>query len=52
MVMSALIYQSSSMFYAVPMAAALIVQRRRNLTQTVRWAGIHVGFVVMTMSLA
>jgi hypothetical protein len=52
MVMSALIYQSSSMFYAVPMAAALIVQRRRNLTQTVRWAGIHAGFVVVTMSLA
>jgi hypothetical protein len=52
MVVSALIYQSSSMFYAVPMAAALIVQRRRNLAQTVRWAGIHVGFVVVTMSLA
>ncbi len=52
MVVSALIYQSSSMFYAVPMAAALIVQRRRSLTETARWAGIHAGFVVLTMSLA
>jgi hypothetical protein len=52
MVVSALIYQSSSMFYAVPMAAALIVQQRRNLAQTARWAGIHVGFVVLTMGLA
>jgi hypothetical protein len=52
MVVSALIYQSSSMFYAGPMAAALIVQRRRNLSQTARWAGIHIGFVVLTMGLA
>jgi len=52
MVVSALIYQSSSMFYAVPMAAAIIVQRRRNLPQTARWAGIHTGFVVLTMGLA
>jgi hypothetical protein len=52
MLVSALIYQSSSMFYAVPMAAALIVQRRRNLAQTARWAGIHVGFVVLAMGLA
>jgi hypothetical protein len=52
MVVSALIYQSSSMFYAVPLAAALIIQRRRNLPQTARWAGIHVGFVVLTMGLA
>ncbi len=52
MVVSALIYQSSSMFYAVPMAAALIVQRRRSLPQTARWAGIHLGFVAATMGLS
>jgi hypothetical protein len=52
MVVSALIYQPSSMFYAVPLAAALIVQRRRKLFETARWAGLHVGFVVLTMSLA
>jgi hypothetical protein len=52
MVVSALIYQSSSMFYAVPMAAALIVQRRRSLSEAARWAGTHVGFVVATMGLA
>jgi hypothetical protein len=52
MVVSALIYQSSAMFYVVPMAAALIAQRRRNLVQTVRWAGLHLGFVVATLGLA
>jgi hypothetical protein len=52
MVVSALIYQSSSMFYAVPMAAAIIVQRRRNLPQAARWAAIHTGFVVLAMGLA
>src|ERR1700722_11606217 len=38
MVVSALIYQPSSMFYVVPMAGALIAQRHRTLPQTVRWA--------------
>src|SRR5258707_3657029 len=52
MVVSALIYQPSAMFYVVPLAGALIVQRHRNLTQTARWAGIHLGFVVVTLGLA
>jgi hypothetical protein len=52
MCVSALIYQPSSMFYAVPLAAALIAQRRRNLTQTSRWLGAHIGLVVAGMSLA
>ena len=52
MVVSALIYQPSAMFYAVPMAAALIVQRRRSLSQAARWAGFHGAFVVFTMGLA
>src|SRR6266851_5610027 len=52
MVVSALIYQPSAMFYVVPLAGALIVQRHRNLAQTARWAGIHLGFVVGTLGLA
>jgi hypothetical protein len=49
---SALIYQSSSMFYVVPMTAALIAQRRRTLVQTARWAAVHLGFVTATLGLA
>jgi hypothetical protein len=36
----------------VPLAGALIVQRHRTLAQTVRWVGIHLGFVVGTLGLA
>jgi hypothetical protein len=52
LVVSALIYQSSSMFYVVPMAAAVIGQRRRNLMQTARWGALHVGFVTAALGLA
>src|ERR1700676_863816 len=52
MVVSALIYQPSALFYVVPLAGALIVQRHRNLAQTARWVGIHLGFVVVTLGLA
>ncbi len=52
MVMSALIYQPSALFYVVPLAAALIVQRRRSLAQVARWTGVHLGFVVGTLGLA
>jgi hypothetical protein len=52
LLMSALIYQSSTMFYVVPMAAAVIAQRRRNLVQTARWGALHSGFVVATLGLA
>jgi hypothetical protein len=52
MVVSALIYQPSAMFYVVPLAGALVVQRHRTPTQTARWAGIHLGFVVGTLGLA
>jgi MFS family permease len=51
MVVSALIYQPSAMFYVVPLAGALIVQRHRNLVQTARWAGIHLGFLVGALGL-
>ena len=43
MLVSALIYQPSAMFYAVPLAAALIAHRRRNIPQTARWLGIASG---------
>ncbi|MDP9084138.1 MAG: hypothetical protein M3N50_10295 [Pseudomonadota bacterium] len=49
---SALIYQPSALFYVVPLAAAIIVQRQRSLQQTARWAAIHLGFVVGTLGLA
>jgi hypothetical protein len=52
MVVSALIYQPSALFYVVPLAAALIVQRQRNVAQVARWTGIHLGFVVGTLGLA
>jgi hypothetical protein len=52
MVASALIYQPSALFYVVPLAGALIVQRHRTLAQTARWTGIHLGFVVGSLALA
>jgi len=39
LVSSALIYQPSALFYVVPLAAAVIAERRRGLAQTARWAG-------------
>ena len=51
MVVSALIYQPSALFYVVPLAAALIVQRRET-APTARWVGIHLGFVVVSLGLA
>ncbi len=52
MVVSALIYQPSAMFYIVPLAAALIAQRHRSLTQSIRWLGIHLGVVSLSLALA
>jgi hypothetical protein len=52
MVVSALIYQPSAMFYLVPLTAALIAQRQRTLPQSARWLGIHLGFVAGTLGLA
>jgi len=52
MVVSALIYQPSALFYVVPLAGALIAQRRRSSSQTVRWMAIHVGFVIAALGLA
>src|ERR1700678_2021413 len=52
MVMSALIYQPSALFYVLPLAGALIVQRQRTPAQCARWAGAHLGFVVGSLGLA
>jgi hypothetical protein len=52
MVVSALIYQPSAMFYVVPLAAALISQRHRSLSQTARWLSVHLGFVALSLALA
>jgi hypothetical protein len=52
LLVSALIYQPSAMFYVVPMAAALITQRRRDLEQTARWALVHLSFVTAALGLA
>src|SRR6202046_576233 len=52
MVVSALIYQPSALFYLVPLAGALIAQRQRDLVQSARWVGIHLGFVAGTLGVA
>jgi hypothetical protein len=52
MVVSALIYQPSALFYLVPLAGALLAQRQRSLLQAARWAAVHLGFVVGALGLA
>jgi hypothetical protein len=52
MVVSALIYQPSALFYLVPLTGALIARRQMSFAQTARWGAIHLGFVVGTLGLA
>jgi hypothetical protein len=52
MVVSALIYQPSALFYVVPMAAALIARRERSLAATMRWALAHAATVFASLGLA
>jgi hypothetical protein len=52
MVVSALIYQPSALFYVVPLAAALIVRRHRGPKQTAQWLGAHAAFVIAALGLA
>jgi uncharacterized membrane protein YhaH (DUF805 family) len=52
MVVSALIYQSSALFYVVPLAAGLIAQRNRGLSETARWLSIHLGLLLVSLLLA
>jgi hypothetical protein len=51
MVVSALTYQPSALFYAVPLAGALIAQRGRGLKASARWLGAHVSFVLASLML-
>jgi hypothetical protein len=50
--LSALIYQPSALFYAVPFAAALIARRDRSAMESVRWVFAHLGSVVGALGLA
>jgi hypothetical protein len=52
MVASALMYQPSALFYVVPLAGALIAQRRRGAVPTARWALAHLAFVTISLALA
>jgi hypothetical protein len=52
MVVSALIYQPSTLFYVVPLAGALIARRERGLKETARWLGAHVSFILASLALA
>jgi hypothetical protein len=52
LVVSALIYQPSALFYVVPMAAALIARRDRTLTATLRWALSHAATIFASLGLA
>jgi hypothetical protein len=52
MVVSALIYQPSALFYVVPLTAALIERRELSLARAARWVGFHLGFVVTALGAA
>jgi hypothetical protein len=52
LVVSALIYQPSALFYVVPMAAALIARRERTLAATLRWAVAHAATIFASLGLA
>jgi hypothetical protein len=52
MILCALIYQPSALFYVVPMTAALIVQRDRSFAQSLRWLGSHLFLVVVALGSA
>lgn len=50
LVSSLLVYQPSTLFYAVPLAAAFIVRRQRPVPELLRWFAIHL--LLLTASLA
>ncbi len=47
-----LIYQPSAMFYVVPLAAALIGDRRRAAPLTARWLLLHLGILAAALAIA
>ncbi len=52
LVVSALIYQPSAMFYSVPLAGGLIAHRHRGFAATMRWLCVHFGFVAAALGIA
>jgi len=52
MVICALIYQPSAMFYVVPLAAAVIAQRERGAMPTARWVTAHLGLLTAALGVA
>jgi hypothetical protein len=52
MVLCALTYQSSALFYLVPLAAGLIAQRGRSPGATLRWAANHVLLAGSALAIA
>jgi len=52
MVVCALTYQPSALFYVVPMAGALIARRERGLTATVRWTLAHAAVIFTSLGIA
>jgi hypothetical protein len=52
MVSAALIYQPSALFYVVPLAAVLIVDRDRGSAAALRRAALHLGFVILALGVA
>ena len=52
MVTSVLIYQPSALFYVVPLTAVVIARRDRRVPATLRHAGIHTGFIVVSLGAA
>jgi hypothetical protein len=52
MVVCALTYQSSALFYLVPLAGGLIAQRTRSARATLRWGAMHLMLVGVALALA
>jgi hypothetical protein len=52
MVVSALIYQPSALFYVVPLSAALIERRELGAVRAARWVGFHLAFVAASLGVA
>jgi len=52
LVVSALIYQPSALFYSVPLAGGLIAHRHRGFAPTMRWLCVHFGFVAASLGIA
>lgn len=52
LVASALVYQSSALFYLVPLAGSLLVSRQRGYRQTLRWAAAHLCLLGAALCIA